>query len=154
MSMYRLCYNSPMAETAAQVSRENDALQVLKLTFSGMSVTKSCQEVGVSKSAYYLYMKSHPELIESFQDKLISTSKEQIMEILINRVELLQKVIKDGLSADTSPMERLSIYIEIEKALDRLAVFLRLGSTPNSEAALEVLGGPELVAGLSRFSIE
>ncbi len=74
------------------------------------------------------------------------------MEILINRVELLQKVIADGLSADTSPMQRLAIYREMESMLDRLAVFLRLGSTPNSEAALEVLGGPDLVQGVSRFS--
>jgi ACT domain-containing protein len=141
-----------MAETAAQGSRENDALQVLKLTFSGMSVTKACQEVGISRSAFYAFQKDHPEFILSFQEKLIDTSKEQIMEILVNRVELLQKVIKDGLSEETSPMERLAIYQEMEKTLDRLAVFLRLGSTPNSEAALEVLGGPELVQAKSRFS--
>jgi hypothetical protein len=54
-----------------------------------------------------------PEFIQSFQVELIGTSKEQLLEILVNRVELLQKVIKDGLSDETSLLERLAIYHEM-----------------------------------------
>jgi hypothetical protein len=44
------------------------------------------------------------------------------------------------------------IYREMEKMLDKLAATFRLDSRANFEAVLDVLGGPELVEGESRFN--
>ncbi len=143
---------SPMVETAAQSGREEKALKVLQLVNQGMAVRKACHQVGISKSAFYQFYKDRPEFVQATQKRLVGTSQDLLFGILVSRVELLYKVINDALKDETRPMERLAIFKETERLLQQLEITLRLDMRANAEAAQEVLSGPNLTPGESRYS--
>jgi ACT domain-containing protein len=142
-----------MAETTAQTIRENKVIQVMQLTNQGESVKDACKKVGISRSSYYEFQKDYPAFMHFLHQTLINSSMEQLVMILLSRVQLLQMVLEDGMKDDTKPMERLAIYKESEYQLEKLAATLRIDNPANTQAAMEVLAGPVLIPGKSRFSI-
>jgi hypothetical protein len=116
-----------------------------------VTVRAACKQIGYSRSAFYQFQQDRPEFIQALQSKLVSTSEDLLLGILLTRVRLLEQIITDALKDETKPMDRLAIYKTLEVQLDRLATNLRL-SGGNASAASEVLSGPALTPGTSRFS--
>jgi hypothetical protein len=140
-------------KTPSRAIRITKAVAVFRLSSEGCSIVSACIQVGLARSSFYEICNREPEIFGDLGDLLTETAREQLAEIMQNRVELLHKVLKDGLAEDTSPMERLAIFKQSEKQLEYLAQFIRLGDG-NNEAADEVLAGPILVPGVSRYAIE
>jgi len=141
-----------MEKTIAEGARENKALQVVQLANQGVSIVEACRQVGWSRSAFYAFQTDHPEFVLGLQKQMLDSTYEALLQILHNRVLLLQKVIADALREDTKSSERLATFRELEKHLETLAHYVRIDNRANSEAASDVLSGPVLVPGISRFS--
>ena len=71
--------------------------------------------------------------------------------LFVNQVNILQKFIEDGLAETTKPRDRLAIYKTLGEILDKLSQKLQLQGH-NDEVVAEVLKGPTLRPGISRFA--
>jgi ACT domain-containing protein len=140
--------------TLAEDARENKALEIIQLVNQGVSIIEACKQIGWSRSAFYQYQTDHPEFVLGLQKKMLDTTYENLLHILLTRVRLLQKLIVDALREETKPADRLAIFKEMEKHMETLAKYVRIDGGANSEAAADVLSGPVLVPGISRFSIQ
>jgi len=137
-------------ETPAKAARINMALMVIRHTNDGMTVVAACREVGLARSTFYDICKRNPERIEEFNKMIEASEREELSMILTNKVVILERIIEDGQSEKTKPIQRLSILKYLTTHLDNLAdKLLRRGSNP--EAIKRLLCGPELEPGKSRF---
>lgn len=116
-----------------------------------MHVRAACREVGISKTSYYDICMQQPALICDFQQMIERSSKQQLLMILMNETAILQKMIDDGLADTTKPLERLAIYKEMIREEERLVGKLCITDYDES-AAEEILTGPVLRPGISRFA--
>jgi hypothetical protein len=137
--------------TIAMDSRAKRALTVVGLVSDGMTVGEACKQAGIPRSSYYAFQRTHPEYLAALQDQLLLTTYANLLSLLRNRVELLERLIQDALNDDTSPSDRLAIFKAMEKQLQDLASDSRLSGS-NIDAATDVLSGPVLTPGISRFS--
>jgi ACT domain-containing protein len=117
----------------AKASRINTALQVFQHMNDGMTVVDACYEVGMPRSTFYDVVKKNPDAITEYQEIVEGNARYQLGVILFHKNEILQKVIEDGLSDNTSPRERLTIY----KALNELEIGLTDALRIESQAAAE-----------------
>ncbi|MHA2401867.1 MAG: helix-turn-helix domain-containing protein [Candidatus Kariarchaeaceae archaeon] len=118
----------------AKTSRVNTALQVIQHMNDGMTVVDACKEMGMPRSTFYDVVKKNPKAITDYQEIVEANARHQLGLILFHKSEILQKVIKDGLSERTPPRERLAIY----KALNELEVGLTDALRIESQAATDV----------------
>jgi ACT domain-containing protein len=139
-------------KTAARSIRINKATEVLRLANGGSSIVAACKKVGISRSSFYEICNNEAELFGDLQERLTETNREALIIILAKRNELLCQIIRDALSDEATPMERLMIFKEMEKQLEKLIRMVRLEDGDN-EAAADVLGGPILFPGTSRFVV-
>ena len=102
--------------------------------------------------AVELLFRQYPEAIAEYQEMVEANAKLQLGLILLNKTEILQKVIADGLSDKTTPRDRLAIY----KAISELEEGLKhtLPQMDEYEAAAQefLKHGPVLQQGVSRLS--
>jgi len=140
-------------KTPAKHARQQLALEVVKLSSAGMSISAACRQLGIARSSFYEIHKQCPELFGDLHEQIESTNREQIALILSQRTAAVEKLILECLSEKTSPGDRLRIYIQLEKQLESLAESLRL-SGGNNSLAIEILSGPALVQGVSRFAAQ
>ena len=131
--------------------RTNQALQVIQKSNDGMSIVDACREVGIVRSTFYYFVTTNPDAIASFQEMQMIAAFEQFALILANQLEILERVIQDGVSEKTKPRQRLAIYKELVRRGNELMEHLRVSSHDNEEIK-ELLSGPNLVPGVSRFS--
>ena len=117
----------------------------------GLSVMEACNEVGMPRSTYYYIIARDTEAIAEFQGMVVANHRERLWMILVNQVNVLQKLIENGLSEKTKPKDRLAIYKALGEMQDKLAQELRVNSQ-DDEAVNENLRGPVLHLGKSRFS--
>jgi hypothetical protein len=139
--------------TVMRSLRIKKATEVIELVENGLSVTRACKKVGLSRSSFYDIRNREPELFIDLQVRLSETIREQMSSILVTRVDVLYRLIQDGLAEDTKPLERLAIFKETEKQLERLSNILRMSGGDN-QAATDVLSGPIFLPGTSRFIVE
>ncbi|MHA2171302.1 MAG: hypothetical protein ACXAB7_15545 [Candidatus Kariarchaeaceae archaeon] len=90
--------------------------------------------MGMPRSTFYDVVKKNPKAITDYQEIVEANARHQLGLILFHKSEILQKVIKDGLSERTPPRERLAIY----KALNELEVGLTDALRIESQAATDV----------------
>ena len=131
--------------------RTNQALQVIQHSTKGMSIVEACQEVGIARSTFYYFATTNPDAIASFQEMQMMAELEQFALILANQLQVFERVIQDALADTTKPRQRLAIYKEIVERGNELMERLRVSSHDNDEIK-ELLSGPNLVPGVSRFS--
>ena len=117
----------------------------------GLPVKDACLEVGMPRSTYYYVIAREAEALAEFQNMVVANSRERLWMILVYQVNILQKVIEDGLSEKTKPKDRLAIYKALGEMRDKLAQELLVNSH-NHEVAGDALRGPVLRLGKSRFS--
>lgn len=139
--------------TPAKAIRITKATTVIKLAHEGMSIVKACKEARIARSSFYDICKKEPEVLASFQELIRTTNFEQLALILGKRDKVLKKLLETALSDETKPLERLNIFVKVEKQLDTLFKDLRLEGG-NDEAAAEILSGPTLVPAVSRFTVD
>jgi ACT domain-containing protein len=77
---------------------------------SGMTVVDACKEVGIPRSTYYHLVKTHPEAMAEYQEMVEVNARIQLGLILSSKTQILEKVIEDAVSEETSPRDRLAIY--------------------------------------------
>ena len=116
-----------------KASRVNTAFQVIQHLNDGMTVVDACKEVGIPRSTFYDVVKKNPEAVTEYQEIVEANARYQLGLILFHKNEILQKVIDDGLSDNTSPRERLAIY----KALNELEIGLTDTLRIESQAAAD-----------------
>jgi len=67
-------------------------------------------------------------------------------------VEILEKVVQDGLPDKTKPRERLAIYIKLTNLVDDLLQSLQNGDEINKQVVDAFLTGYKMVKDESRFA--
>lgn len=139
-----------MANPAKPV-RINLAMQVLKVSNQGTSISAACKQVGIPRSTFYAICDREPNLMRSIQDEIMETTREELAMVITTRVSMLNKTIQDGLADTISPMVRLAIYRELEKQLKTLISEVRL-DCESPAAVEEILSGPVLHQSESRFT--
>ena len=77
---------------------------------SSMTVVDACKEVGIPRSTYYHLVKTHPEAMAEYQEMVEANARMQLGLILSSKTQILEKVIEDAMSEETSPRDRLAIY--------------------------------------------
>ena len=136
----------------AKTSRVNTALQVIQHMNDGMTVVAACKEVGIPRSTFYDVVKKNPEAITEFQEIVDTNYRHQLGLILFHKTEILQKVIDDGLSDNTSPRERLSIYKAMDELEGGLTDALRIESQAAADAHKFLKQGPVTSQKVSRLT--
>jgi len=136
----------------AKASRVNTALQVIQHMNDGMTVIAACKEVGIPRSTFYDVVKKNPEAVTEFQEVVEANSRYQLGLILFHKTEILQKVIEDGLSDNSSTRERLAIYKGLNGLEEGLADALKIESQAAAEAHEFLKQGPITSPKMSRFS--
>ena len=131
--------------------RTNQALQVIQKSNSGMSIVDACREVGIVRSTFYYFVTTNPDAVATFQEMQMIASFEQFALILANQIQILERVIQDGLADTTKPRQRLAIYKELVKRSEELRDRIMVNRYDNEEIK-ELMSGPNLVPGKSRFS--
>ena len=140
-----------MASIKKQI-RTNQVLDVIKLSSDGISIVEACREVGIARSTFYLFCDSNPDVIADFQELERFHAREQYVTILMNKTKMIECLCEDAVSIDTPPMKRLRIIQHMDKRLDELESKFQSRSPSDSRAEMrEILTGPELIPGKSRF---
>jgi len=114
-------------------------------------VKEACSEVGMPRSTYYYIIAREAEAIAEFQNMVVANSRENLWMILANQTHILQKIIEDAMDEKTKPRERLAIYKALGEKVDKLSETLRMSNYDN-EFVAELLKGPTLITGTSRFA--
>ena len=91
-------------------TRINRAIQVISRTQEGTSVSNACKEVGIPRSTYYFIITTEKDELREFLDMVNAYDRMNLLTILENKDEILDKLIESGLAEETKPKERLSIY--------------------------------------------
>ncbi len=119
---------------------------------SGMTVIAACEEVGIPRSTYYHLIKTHPKAMAEYQEMADAIARHQFGLILSSNTQILEKIIDDARSDETSPRDRLAIF----KMLIELREKLSPGTQIDSEleaAAHEILRrGPTTMPMKSRLT--
>jgi ACT domain-containing protein len=97
-------------KTITKTSRVNTALQVIQHMNDGMTVVDACKEVGMPRSSFYAIVKKNPEAVTEYQEIVEANARHQLGLTLFHKTEIIQKVIEDGLSDNTTQRERLANY--------------------------------------------
>ena len=132
-------------------SRVNNALLVIQRMNEGLTVKDACLEVGMPRSTYYNILARDHEAIVIFQDMVMANEREQLWMILISHINILHRLIEDGLADTTKPRDRLAILKTLDAMQDKLVEKLQVGRQDEAFTS-EVLRGPMLRKGTSRFA--
>ena len=132
--------------------RTTQALQVIKFSQEGMTVSQACREVGIARSSFYYFVYKNPDAIASFQELERATNLREIALILANNVDILELFIQDALANTTKPRDRLAIMKYMNERMDELEEKLQFYSRPDYGDLRNMLTGPKLVEETSRFS--
>ncbi len=132
-----------------KASRINTVTQVIQHMNSGMTVVEACREVGMPRSSFYYIVEHNPRAIADIQAIIDISNREQLALLLQNKLNILEKVIQDGLSDRTSPRARLAIYMKLTQLADELMDTLQ---SDEEQDVSYLLTGPKLVKAESRFS--
>ena len=136
----------------AKTSRVNTALHVIEHMNNGMTVVAACKEVGIPRSTFYDVVKKNPEAVTEYQEIVEANARHQLGVILFYKNEILQKVIEDGLSDNTSPRERLAIYKAMDELEGGLTDALRIESQAAADAHKFLKQGPVTSQKVSRLT--
>ena len=136
----------------AKTSRVNTAIQVIQYMNDGMTVIDACKEVGMPRSTFYDVVKKNPEAVTEYQEIVDANYRHQLGLILFHKNEILQKVIEDGLSDNTSPRERLAIYKALNELEGGLTDALRIESQAAAETHEFLKQGPITSQKVSRLT--
>ena len=128
-------------------------LQVLRLVHLGQTIESSCQEVGVSRTAYFEWRDCNPDSLAAFSSLLSEQIHQALDSVLAKRLKIINQLLDDALDPTTKVSERLAVFTKMEKFLGQLVLDARLDGLADSSAADEVLAGPILTPATSRFSI-
>ena len=139
-------------KSIAKSFRVNTALQVIQHMNEGMSVSEACQTVGIPRSSYYHIVKNNPEAIAEIQALIDTHNREQLWLIMMNKNEILQKLIDTALADSTKPRERLAIYKMLNEIMDDLAEKFIAENKVEHRNVADLLKGPTLSQGVSNFT--
>jgi hypothetical protein len=78
-------------------SRVTTALQVIQRMNQGLSVKEACNEVCMPRSTYYYVIAQDTEAIAMFQNMVTANHRKRLWMILVNQVNMLQRLIDDRL---------------------------------------------------------
>jgi hypothetical protein len=127
----------------------NAVTQVIQYMNTGMTVVEACREVGMPRSSFYYIVEHNPRDIADIQAIIDINNREQLALLLQNKLNILEKVIQDGLSDKTSPRARLAILMKLTQLADELMDTLQ---RDEGQDVSFLLTGPKLVKAESRFS--
>jgi ACT domain-containing protein len=136
----------------AKTSRINTALQVIQHMNDGKTVVAACKEVGIPRSTFYDVVNKNPEAVTEYQEIVDANYRHQLGLILFHKTEILQKVIKDGLSDSIAPRERLAIYKALNELEGGLTDTLRIESQAAAKAHEFLKQGPITSQKVSRLT--
>jgi len=135
-----------------KTSRINAAILVIQRMNEGMTVVDACDDVGIPRSSYYEIIKNNPEVIAEYQEMVEVNAKEQLGMILLHKNQILQKIIEDGLSDQTTPKDRLAIFKGLNELVDNLGQNLQIENRAAVEAHKFLKQGPVISPQVSRLS--
>ena len=116
-----------------------------------MTVIDACQEVGMPRSTFYYIIHREADAITEFQTIIERSEREQLAVILYSKVQILEKIIEDGLAEKTKPRDRIAIHKMLTELIDTLMA--RLNATRTDTTSIkELMTGPTLKMGVSRFN--
>ena len=125
-----------------KASLVNAAIQVIQHMNSGMTVVDACKEVGIPRSTYYHLIKTHPEAMAEYQGMVEANDRHQFGLILSNKTQILEKVIEDARSDETSPRDRLAILKMLTERGEKLSQETQIDSELEAAAHEFLSRGP------------
>lgn len=144
-------YNAVMNEITKS-TRRDAVTQVLHSVHTGKSVSAACREVGIPRSSYYAFLDQNPEVLAEFQAMIKANTQMQLAAILANDTPILLRIIQDALSDNTSPRDRLAIYIALQKMTADAVEALQL-EDPHKQISADFLKrGLQQLPAVSRLS--
>lgn len=117
-----------------------------------MTVVEAYREVGMPRSSFYYIVEKNPQAIADIQAFKEISNREQLAMILHHKTEMLEIVIRDGISEKTKPRIRLSIYIKLYELIDELIERLQREDETDRQDSDSFLTGPKLIKVESRFA--
>ncbi len=138
-------------EALTKASRVNSAKQVMQHTNSGMTVTDACNEVGIPRSTYYHLINTYPEAMAEYNEMVEANDRHQFGLILSNKTQILEKIIEDALSDNTSPRDRLAIYKTLSELGEGISQTTRKQDQIEAAAQEFLKRGANTVRQKSRF---
>jgi hypothetical protein len=85
-------------------SNINNAIQVVEYMNIGMTVVEACKAVGMPLSSFYYIMENNPDAFAEMQARIDANNREQPGLILLTKIKMVRRVIKDGLSSVAPPI--------------------------------------------------
>ena len=125
-----------------KASRVNSAKQVMQHMNSGMTVIDACKEVGIPRSTYYHLIKTHPEAMAEYNEMIEANARHQFGLILSHNTQILEKIIDDARSDETSPRDRLAIYKTLTELGEKLSQETQIDSQLEATAHEFLSRGP------------
>ncbi len=136
----------------ANSARINSAIQVIERTFEGKSVSAACKEIGMPRSTFYDVCTRTPGVMAKIQEVIEAHAQEQLGLILSSKTAILQKVIGDGLSDDTTVKDRFAIYKALTELEERIIQSLQIESEAAAQAHEFLKQGPTISHQASRLT--
>ena len=131
-------------------SRE-DLLDIQHMN-AGMTVVEACREAGMPRSSFNYIIENNPEAITEYQDIINASNREQLRLMLLSKIELLRKVIEDGLSDRIKPKDRLAIFLKLNDLIQQMTQNQQVDDELERQAHEFLKQGPPLVKAKSRFT--
>lgn len=108
-------------------SRINAALRVIQHINEGMTVVDACREVGIARSSYYYIVNRNREYFAEYQQIKREQEIQQLLMLAISETELVQAMIRDALSDETTVRDRVAIMKELDRKMKELITSLEIG---------------------------
>jgi len=133
-------------------NRINQAIEVWALLeeHPKMSQAAACEQVGISPTTYRKWIAEAGEALDLFREMSMQIKRLSLQKILMAQGQILDKLIKDGVSGYTDPATRLMIYQYFSEHADKLLEDVHA----QEQGAADFLSGPKLEKAESRFSAQ
>lgn len=127
----------------ARAGKVATAIRILGMTAQGYSVKEACDEVGMSTSAYYRWLRKGGDSVEALRTFMVENEREQLGQIIAARQHALDRIVE---RIDTEPS--LDLILKADQHLRTLQRELeeRHGAHGVDDTAAKefVLAGPQL----------
>jgi hypothetical protein len=135
-----------------KASRINTAVQVIQNMNAGMTVVEACKAVGMPRSSFYYIMENNPDAFAEMQARIDANNREQLTMIQLSKTEMLRRIIQDGLSANTTPKDRLAIYLKLSELDNKMSQALQVENEADNSIHELLKQGPKTSVQVSRYS--
>lgn len=134
------------------IVNKSKALDILReVQINGLTLTDACELHGMSVGQFKSTLAKSEDGIRALQEIQMEDIRTRLGMAVIGRVQVMQKLIDDGLDPLTKPSERVSIYKALDATAERLTTEARVNNATEDVASSILQKGPALRPGKNRM---